>query len=152
MRLSNRRLHVCYSFHYTTKNSSLCHFNIKFASLCANLHLNNNRPNESFVRVLRSIISTNNTDRHDITENIVKRDVEHHNLLTLTNEPFPDFTGLSNTTPSLYWHVSSALIWWGLSNGFKIPIVWNQNGRLWTGQSPLKCYMDRSEAEVHITF
>ena len=29
------------------KNSSLSHFNIKFASLCANLHLKNNRPNEN---------------------------------------------------------------------------------------------------------
>jgi hypothetical protein len=37
-----------------------------------------------FVRVLRSITSTKKTDRHDITEKIVKRDVEHHNPLTLT--------------------------------------------------------------------
>jgi hypothetical protein len=36
-----------------------------------------------FVRVLRSITSTKKTDRHDITEKIVKRDVEHHNPLTI---------------------------------------------------------------------
>ena len=37
-----------------------------------------------FVRVLRSVPSTNKSDRHDITEKIVKSDVKHHNPLTLT--------------------------------------------------------------------
>jgi hypothetical protein len=40
---------------------------------------------------------------------------------TLTNDPWPSFTGLFTTTPSLNGSLSAALIWWGQSSGLSRP-------------------------------
>jgi hypothetical protein len=62
-----------------------------------------------FVRVLRSVTSTNKTDRQEITEQIVKRDVKHHNPLTLTIKLSPMYCSDSITFKlQIDWFVFNA--------------------------------------------